>query len=399
MTAKENKISIDKSAIALVTTTDDIPQGTKNLYLSTTGGATDNLASMPNYNLLSNQLNNHLANTNNPHALMLSGVRTHQTQITLTGNLTLNNTNYIDCLLVSNTINSTITIPNETMVGYTFATNAAFTAFRMTNATLTVQAATGVSFTNFVGSTVVLPNPQSSYYIFIRQSLNQWAVVALNSASSSVATLQSAYTNGDGSITLAAAKPFLIKNSSATQTFNVADTGATIGNGSKSTSSIFDVFSTTQGSRPYPSLTTTQRNAIASPSIGLTVYNVSTNSIDFYNGSAWISLSQNSFTWREVTVNTAMVANNGYIAGGGGVITFTLPVTAEQGSIIRISGKSGGWRIIPQNASQTIRFGNTTTTSGGSLSSSNQWDCIEILCVTTSTVFVVQSSVGNFALI
>lgn len=36
-------------------------------------------------------------------------------------------------------------------------------------------------------------------------------------------------------------------------------------------------------------VTTTQRNAIASPATGLTVYNSTTGAIEFYNGSAWVS--------------------------------------------------------------------------------------------------------------
>lgn len=37
-----------------------------------------------------------------------------------------------------------------------------------------------------------------------------------------------------------------------------------------------------------PSFTTTQMNAIASPATGLMIYNSTTGSIKYYNGSAWV---------------------------------------------------------------------------------------------------------------
>lgn len=39
--------------------------------------------------------------------------------------------------------------------------------------------------------------------------------------------------------------------------------------------------------RHIEELTTTQRDAIASPRTGTIIYNTTTNKINFYNGSAW----------------------------------------------------------------------------------------------------------------
>ena len=52
------------------------------------------------------------------------------------------------------------------------------------------------------------------------------------------------------------------------------------------TSAAFEVASTTQGVL-MPSMTTTQRNAIASPANGLQVYDTSINKMCFYNGTSW----------------------------------------------------------------------------------------------------------------
>ena len=59
-----------------------------------------------------------------------------------------------------------------------------------------------------------------------------------------------------------------------------------IGNTSPSTKAVLDLTSTTQGFLP-PRMTTAQRDAITSVPAGLMIYNISTNKLNFYNGSAW----------------------------------------------------------------------------------------------------------------
>ena len=53
-------------------------------------------------------------------------------------------------------------------------------------------------------------------------------------------------------------------------------------------SAMLDVASTTKGLL-MPRMTTTERNAIASPATGLQVYNTSTNTNDTFNGTVWVS--------------------------------------------------------------------------------------------------------------
>jgi hypothetical protein len=80
----------------------------------------------------------------------------------------------------------------------------------------------------------------------------------------------------------------------------------------------------------------------------------------------------------------------------GTLITATLPATAAVGDVIAIVGKgAGGWTIV-ENSGQTMHFGavNTTTTTG-SLSSTNQYDCLEMVCITANTDFVIRYSIGN----
>ena len=54
-------------------------------------------------------------------------------------------------------------------------------------------------------------------------------------------------------------------------------------------SAIFKIDSTTQGFLP-PRMTTTQKNAIASPATGLILYDTTLNVPQFYNGTIWVSL-------------------------------------------------------------------------------------------------------------
>jgi hypothetical protein len=54
-------------------------------------------------------------------------------------------------------------------------------------------------------------------------------------------------------------------------------------------SSIVDITSTTRGFLP-PRMTTTQKNAIASPAAGLQVFDTTLNMMSYYNGTIWVSI-------------------------------------------------------------------------------------------------------------
>lgn len=108
---------------------------------------------------------------------------------------------------------------------------------------------------------------------------------------------------------------FNVENSAGTETFRVYDNGlvrvlggAIVMNGSNgsftagfigtagqigagttsvSASAQLEISSTTRGFLP-PRMTTTQKNAIASPAAGLMVYDTTLNVISYYNGTMWI---------------------------------------------------------------------------------------------------------------
>ena len=72
-------------------------------------------------------------------------------------------------------------------------------------------------------------------------------------------------------------------------TFVVHSGSASLGATTANASAIFDITSTTKGFLP-PRMTTTQKNAIASPAAGLVVYDNTTNKLCCYNGSTWNDL-------------------------------------------------------------------------------------------------------------
>lgn len=106
--------------------------------------------------------------------------------------------------------------------------------------------------------------------------------------------------------------------------------------------------------------------------------------------------------WTEVIgAATALAVNNGYIMNNAGGVTGTLPAVAAVGDIIALVGKGAGGWLIAQNAGQVIHFGNMDTTVGalGTLGAMLQYDCVEIICITANTDFVVRSVIGNLAVV
>ena len=83
------------------------------------------------------------------------------------------------------------------------------------------------------------------------------------------------------------ATPFSFANNAPDYSFYMLTSG-TVGFGTSTPSekALLDLTSTTKGFLP-PRMTTGQRDAITSVPAGLTIYNTTTNKLNFYNGSAW----------------------------------------------------------------------------------------------------------------
>jgi hypothetical protein len=105
--------------------------------------------------------------------------------------------------------------------------------------------------------------------------------------------------------------------------------------------------------------------------------------------------------WSEVNGATAGVVGNGYICYHVlNRVVVTLPsVAAVNSQPIACQGKgAAGWRI-KANAGETIKFGNQTTSDGGYIESTLQYDAIEVKCIEADTTWVVRSSIGNLTVV
>jgi hypothetical protein len=95
--------------------------------------------------------------------------------------------------------------------------------------------------------------------------------------------------SGNAGIQTSGGQPFSLIASSAWLT--VSNGGVRIAStyGTTNASAALDIVSTTKGFLP-PRMTTTEKNAIASPAAGLVVYDSTTNKLQCYNGSTWNDL-------------------------------------------------------------------------------------------------------------
>jgi len=112
------------------------------------------------------------------------------------------------------------------------------------------------------------------------------------------------------------------------------------------------------------------------------------------------STALNYVTWSTITSSQSAQNFKGYITNGGSRVNITLPTTAAVGSIIEVFNlNANGWSIL-QNTNQYIIFGSIqTTTSTGSLSSTQIGDSIKLICVVDNNGWAVVSSIGNITYI
>jgi hypothetical protein len=96
------------------------------------------------------------------------------------------------------------------------------------------------------------------------------------------------------------------------------------------------------------------------------------------------------FSWNIVSgTSQTMVSNNGYISNNAGLVTLTLPATSAVGDEMAVVGKgAGGWKV-QCGGGQTIVIGSSTTTSGGSVASTNAKDSFYIVCTAANTEWTV----------
>lgn len=113
--------------------------------------------------------------------------------------------------------------------------------------------------------------------------------------------------------------------------------------------------------------------------------------------SITINVAGGGLTWSTITAATLAAAiNNGYVINHATTpCIITLPATAALGSKIAIRGLagSGGWTATA-NTGQTIQFGNTSSSSAGSWSSTNAGDSCDLECIVANTTWALSNAVS-----
>lgn len=99
-------------------------------------------------------------------------------------------------------------------------------------------------------------------------------------------------------------------------------------------------------------------------------------------------------TTQTVDINTAYIPTNTMLSN------FQLPDTVPVGARVEIDGQgSGGWKLLV-GSGQTIQLPITSSTAVASVSSSNQYDSISIICVVENTTWIVVSqSTAGFVIV
>lgn len=102
-------------------------------------------------------------------------------------------------------------------------------------------------------------------------------------------------------------------------------------------------------------------------------------------------------SWFTVTATSQnMVPGIAYVCGNASLITFTLPAITFVGAEFHIQGNSaGGWTVV-YSTGQNIQIGNVSSTvTSGSVSSTNRYDALRLVCVGANNQFNAEFVQGS----
>lgn len=114
------------------------------------------------------------------------------------------------------------------------------------------------------------------------------------------------------------------------------------------------------------------------------------------SGAANFSRSNVTGAAQTIVADTAYTSNN-----AGSSVAYTMPATAAVGTVIEIIGScSGGWNII-QLANQIIHVGASPTTTGvgGSITTTNRYNCLRLACIVANLEWSATSVQGNLTIV
>ncbi len=126
---------------------------------------------------------------------------------------------------------------------------------------------------------------------------------------------------------------------------------------------------------------------------GITISQASNNILVSANGLG--------VPWNNATTSTTMVSNNGYMANSGSLVTLTLPVASNFGDILFVVGNGAGtWSIIENSGQQIVVGSIVSTTTTGSVTATNRYDSITLLCTVANTLWTTLGAPqGNLTIV
>jgi hypothetical protein len=129
-------------------------------------------------------------------------------------------------------------------------------------------------------------------------------------------------------------------------------------------SAVLEADSTTQGFLP-PRMTTTQRNAIASPATGLIIFNTTTAQPEVYNGTAWVAIGGSTSPLVQIA-KASTIVGDGTSSTSFVATSLTKSFTGTAGHIVRITVSGVGFMSTSGNtAVYTVLKDGTTLNAGG----------------------------------
>lgn len=138
--------------------------------------------------------------------------------------------------------------------------------------------------------------------------------------------------------------------------------------GAADAKAVLDIQSTTKGVL-FPRMTATQRDAIATPPTGLTIYNTTANELQVYHTGAWRAVGINIGVGGAQAYNTNLVAMAGLTLAAGDILYSTGPAALAKlspggaGMALRMNAGNNAPEWVPNG--DWVWLALTSTASGG----------------------------------
>ena len=103
-----------------------------------------------------------------------------------------------------------------------------------------------------------------------------------------------------------------------------------------------------------------------------------------------------TFTWSGISGTTqAAAVNHGYVVQNAAQTTITLPATAALGAVVSVRGLGAGGWVLQANSGQVIHVGALASSTAGTVTSANNYDNIDVICIVANTTWSVNTTLSS----